>query len=234
MKRQILIIGILITIWSCSTIIPSFAPKKVGELSESNLAMEADKYFWDNFHQGNYDSIPQIIDKLMTAYLENNKDYKIAAHIGFTHSWALAESNRIANVSPRITDHATLAVKYFKEAFELHPEKEWRYYGFMISMYMAEGGIHGDMQDMTEGYFKMKKAVRKYPEFNLFTAAYTLAMSPRKKDRKAAVEMLWKNLDKCVEGRVDRQNLDYRKYMSKKVVTGKMSTVVAHSSVIGH
>jgi hypothetical protein len=224
MRKQIFIIGILIIIWGCSTIIPSFAPKKEGKLSHSELTMEADTYFWDNFHQGNYDSIPKILDKLMTSYSKNNNDYKIAAHIGFTHAWALAESNRIENVSPRITDHSTLAVKYFKEAFELHPEKEWRYYGFMISMYMAEGGIHADMQDMTEGYFKMKKAVRKYPEFNLFTAAYTLAMSPREKDRKAAIEMLWENLDKCVGEKVSRKNLDYRKYLSQKKLEGKKRT----------
>lgn len=186
--------------------------------------MEADKYFWDNFHRGNYDSIPQMLDKLTAAYLDNNEDYRLAAHIGFTHSWALAESGRMDQPSPRVTDHATLAVKYFDEAFVLHPDKEWRYYGFMVSMYMAEGGIHGNMQDMTEGYFKMKKAARKYPEFNLFTAAYTLAMSPRKKDREAAVNMLWENLDKCAGEKVDRKNLDYRKYLSRKTVEGKQST----------
>lgn len=218
------VILMIAIVFGCSRTIHKFAPKKQGALSETEVAMDADKYFWDNFHQGNYDSIPKILDHLMTAYLENNKDYKIAAHIGFTHAWALAESDRIKDVSPRITDHATLAVKYFKEAFEIHPEKEWRYYGFLVSMYMAEGGIHSDMQDMTEGYFQLKKAVRKYPEFNLFTAAYTLAMSPREKDRKAAVDMLWRNLDECVGEKVDRQNLDYRKYMNKKELTGSKST----------
>lgn len=224
MKNSIRIFAILLIVFSCSKVIPTIAPKKKGLLSNTSMAMEADKYFWDHFHQGNYDSIPKILNKLTRAYLENNKDYRIAAHIGFTHSWALAESNRISGGSPQVTDHATLAVKYFKEAFELHPEKEWRYYGFLISMYMAEGGIHGDMRDMTEGYFKMKKAVRKYPEFNLFTAAYTLAMSPRKKDRKAAIDMLWKNLDKCVGEKVDRKNLDYKKYMDRINLKGKYST----------
>ncbi len=224
MKKQFLVLAALLTVYGCATVIPTFAPKKTGRLSETPTALQADKYFWDNFHAGNYDSIPQILDRLTAAYLENNRDYKIAAHLGFTHAWALAESGRVKNVSPRVTDHATLAVKYFDEAFALHPEKEWRYYGFLVSMSMAEGGIHGDMQDMTEGYFKMKKAVRKYPEFNLFTAAYTLAMSPRKKDREAAVDMLWKNIDKCAGEKVSRTDLDYRKYMAQKTTEGKMST----------
>ena len=70
----------------------------------------------------------------------------------------------------------------------------------------------------------MKKAVRKYPEFNLFTSAYTLASSPRKKDREKAVEQLWKNIDVCVGEKVDRKNLDYRKYLQLKDVKTKKST----------
>ena len=215
---------LVLLVAGCATLIPPLAPKKTGSLSDTPAARSADRYFWDQFHRGNYDSIPTILDRLTAEYLNNNRDYRLAAHIGFTHAWALAESTRLDDPPPTIVDHGTLAVKYFKEAFELHPEKEWRYYGFLISMYMAEGGIHGDMQDMTEGYFKMKKAVRKYPEFNLFTAAYTLALSPREQDREAAVDMLWKNLDKCAGERVSRTDLDYRKYFDQEELDGKMST----------
>lgn len=224
MQKVIILSSLVLLTAACATIIPVFAPQKKGRLSDAPLVLEADKYFWDNFHQGNYDSIPKILDLLMRAYLEDNRNYRIAAHIGFTHAWALAESNRLRERSPRVTDHATLAVKYFDEAFRLNPEKDWRYYGFLVSMAMAEGGIHGDMQDMTKNYFKMKKAVRKYPEFNLFTAAYTLALSPREKDRRDAVELLWKNLDKCAGEKVDRANLDYRKYMHKKTLEGRYRT----------
>ena len=224
MNKIILAVFGMLLFASCSKIIPGFVPAKKGKLNKSDLVMEADKYFWDNFHEGNYDSIPRILEKLNAAYYKYPNDYKIAAHIGFTHAWALAETNRLKNRSSTVIDHSTLSVKYFKEAFEMSPEKEWRYYGFLTSMMMAEGSIHNDSKQMVEGYFKLKKAARKYPEFNLFTAAYTLASSPRKKDRDAALNMLWKNLDKCIDGKVDRENLDYSKYMHLKDTESRKST----------
>ncbi|MEL6989371.1 MAG: hypothetical protein AAGK97_16285, partial [Bacteroidota bacterium] len=224
MKKLCLFTLIVIIISSCAKFIPGFVPAKKGKVSNSDLAMSADKFFWDNFHEGNYDQIPEILEKLNAAYYKNNKDYVLAAHIGFTHAWALAESSRNKQSSARITDHATLAVKYFNEAFEMHPEKEWRYYGFLTSMMLADGTIHGDDKQTVEAYFKLKKSARKYPEFNLFTAAYTLASSPRKKDRELALEMLWKNLDKCVNEKVDRNNLNYNQYMHLEDTESKKST----------
>jgi tetratricopeptide (TPR) repeat protein len=224
MKYLLGFITVFLLCTSCSKIIPGFVPAKKGKISKSEIVMEADKYFWDNFHSGNFDSIPRILEKLQAAYYKYPNDYKIAAHLGFTHAWALAESNRLENQTARVTDHSTLAVKYFQEAFDMHPEKEWRYYGFLTSMMMAEGSIHNDDKQIVEGYFKLKKSARKYPEFNLFTAAYTLASSPRKKDRDTALEMLWKNLDKCIDGKVDRENLDYTKYMHLKDTESRKST----------
>ena len=147
--------GLLAT--SCHKVIPPLAPRKTGQLSEAAEVLAADRYFWEQFHRGNYDSIPAVLDRLTAAYLNHNRDWRLAAHIGFTHAWALGESDRLADPSPRVTDHATLAVRYFREADKLNPDRDWRYYGFLVSMYMAEGGIHGDMQDMTEGFFLMKK-----------------------------------------------------------------------------
>jgi hypothetical protein len=48
--------------------------------------MAADRYFWEQFHAGNYDSIPRVLDRLMADYLDHNRDYRIAAHIGFTYT----------------------------------------------------------------------------------------------------------------------------------------------------
>lgn len=224
MKKISILFTIAIFITSCSTIIPGFVPKQKGKLCNKPECIEADNYFWDQFHASNYDSIPQILTKLKAVYLSNSSDWKLAAHIGFTHSWALAERHRQKNVGPDITDHATLSTKYFKEAFKLCPEKEWRYYGFYASMLMADGGIHNDIKQLIKGYFNLKKAVRKYPEFNLFTAAYTGMNSPRKKDRKDAIEMLWKNVEACFGGKVDRRTFDVRKAMHLKEVESKMST----------
>lgn len=221
MKKLVLSIAIAIGLAGCSTLIPAFVSKKEGKLCNSSECLEADKYFWDNFHNGAYDSIPNMLDKLMKAYYKNNQDYTLAAHIGFTHAWALAESEKKDVDSPTITDHATLAVKYFKEAFELAPKEDWRIYGFYASFLMAEGSIHNDEKQIVKGYFEMKKAARKYPEFNLFTKAYSIMNAGR---RKEAIEDMWKNIDECIGEKADRNNLDYRKYYSLKDVESKMST----------
>lgn len=183
--------------------------------------MEADKYFWDNFHAGNYDSIPQMLERLKRAYYENPGDYKLAAHIGFTHAWAIAEDDKLEESTATIIDNASLARMYFKEAFDLAPEDDWRFYGFYASFLMAEGTIHGNDKQVVEGYFEMKKAVKKYPEFNLFTKAYSIMNGGRSKE---AIEDLWKNLDKCACEKVSRTNLDYRKYDHLREVESKMST----------
>jgi len=221
MKNILLTIILALIASSCSTFIPKLISKKEAKLCTELACMEADKYFWDNLHAGNYDSIPQILEKLKQSYYKNPGDYKLAAHIGFTHAWAISENHKLRNESAQIIDHATLAKQYFKEAFDLSPEKDWRLYGFYASFLMAEGTIHGDDKQVVKGYFEMKKAVKKYPEFNLFTKAYSIMNGGR---RGEAIEDLWKNLDKCACEKVDRKNLDYRKYDHLKDVESKKST----------
>jgi len=223
MKRYLIIIFATLFLTNCATIAPKFMKAKSGKLSTKPLAMDADKYFWDNFHAGNYDSIPKILEQLTNAYYQNNQDYKLAAHIGFTNAWGLAEGSRLENSSARVTDHSTMAIRYFEEAIRLAPEKDWRYVGFLSSMKMAEGSIHNDMKRMTEGFFNMKKAVKKYPEFNLFTAAYARGMNPNPNFRKKAIDMLWKNIEVCLGEKMDRKNFDFRKFMGQKELIGKMS-----------
>ncbi len=220
MKNIFITIALAIFASSCSTFIPKFIAKKEAKLCTDPACMEADKYFWDNFHAGNYDSIPNILEKLKQSYYKNPGDYKLLSHIAFTHAWAIGEDGK-AEDSAQIIDHATLARQYFKDAFELTPEKDWRLYGFYASFMMAEGTIHGNDKQVTKGYFEMKKAVKKYPEFNLFTKAYSIMNGGR---RAEAIEDLWKNLDKCACEKVDRKNLDYRNYISLRNVESKMST----------
>ncbi len=38
-------------------------------LEQTNFQKQTDVYFWQQLHDGNYDSLPQIIDSLTLAYL---------------------------------------------------------------------------------------------------------------------------------------------------------------------
>ncbi len=221
MKKIFIIPAIILA--GCSTIIPSFISKKKGIISTKEEAMEANRYFWDNFHAGNYDSIPNILNRLTATYLKDQTDYQTAAHIGFTHVWALTERSRIQNPMATVTDHAHLAKKYFEDACNLNPNED-RYYGFRASMHLTNGVIDNNSKETVRGYFMLKKAVRKYPEFNLFTMAYTLGNSSDPKNRQKSIDMLWKNIDACVGEKVNRDNFDYQKYMSLKTQEGRKRT----------
>jgi hypothetical protein len=188
--------------------------------SMSQRAKEANAKFWDAFHGGRYEQIPQVLEALTAAYIENPRDTETAAHIGFSHVWRLNEQVRLETQSAAITDHIGLARKYFAEAARLAPD-DWRFKGFLASMELAEASLHGDEKLARRGYFDLVTAIDGWPEFNLFTAGYVMSRLPAGDSRYAeAVDYQWQNLDVCAEEKVDRRTVQYDKYMAKETTTG--------------
>jgi hypothetical protein len=186
----------------------------------SQKAREANEKFWDAFHSGRYDQLPQVLEALTAAYIENPRDAETAAHIGFSHVWRLSEQAHLETRSAVITDHIVLSRKYFAEAVRLAPD-DWRFKGFLASMELAEASVHGDEKLGRRGYFDLVKAAKGWPEFNLFTAGYVLSRLPFGDSRYAeAVDYQWQNLDVCAEQKVDRRTVQYDKYMTKETTTG--------------
>lgn len=59
------------------------------------------------------------------------------------------------------------------------------------------------------GYFQLRESVRRYPEFNGFSAAFPLSGQPRDSDRFAeAVDLMWLNLEECGGDDFDRATFD--------------------------
>src|SRR5262249_15466253 len=134
--------------------------------SMSQKSKDANAKFWDAFHGGRYEQIPEVLEALTAAYIENPRDAETAAHIG-----RLSEQARLDTRSATISDHIVLSRKYFAEAVRLAPD-DWRFKGFLASMEMAEGSLDGDEKLTRRGYFDLMKAIEGWPEFNLFTAGY--------------------------------------------------------------
>lgn len=145
------------------------APGKTPRANTSEKAKQANAKFWDALHTGRYEELPHVLDALTAAYLEDPRDAQTAAHIGFSHVWRLSERARADTQSATITDELVLARKYFSEAVRLVPDDE-RLKGFLASMELAEGSVHGDEKLTRRGYFDLMKAKDAWPEFNLFTA----------------------------------------------------------------
>jgi hypothetical protein len=196
------------------------APDKVPSASTSEKAKSANARFWDALHGGRYEELPGVIEALTAAYLENPRDAETAAHIGFSHVWFLNERARLEKPSATVTDHVVLGRKYFAEAVRLSPHDE-RFKGFLASLELAEGAVHGDEKLSRRGYFDLLAAIDGWPEFNLFTAGYVLSRLPFTDSKYAhAIEYQWRNIDVCVGERVDRRTAQYAKYMALETTTG--------------
>lgn len=232
MRRRVLIIicillgAVLAVIFAGSNLYPSIAvwlapdktPTRSADMPEK--AKAANTKFWDAFHGGRYEQLPEVLEALTAAYIENPRDATTAAHIGFAHVWRLNEQGRLETPSATITDHIVLSRKYFAEAVRLAPD-DWRFRGFLASMELAEGALHADEKLTRRGYFNMMQSIKGWPEFNLFTAGYVMSRLPVDDSKYAdGVEYQWQTLDVCAEEKVDRRTAQYDKYMAKETTTG--------------
>lgn len=204
----------------CEYIAVRTANEKDAAVTRSAAAIQADTLFWRTFHGGNYDGIPAALEALTRAYLETPTDAVTAAHIAWLHSWRLAESARLDSIPATITESPVVARKFFQEAVRLDPS-DARYRGFLAGMMLAEASIHGDERLTREGYFTLRDAIDRWPEFNLFTAGYIMSRQPSDSERfTEGLEWEWENLDICVGERLDRKNPDYSKYMHLATTDG--------------
>ena len=171
MKKTIVISVLLCFCISCSKLAITFTKKKQPTFNQGKLAKEADHFFWNNFHQGNYDSIAGIIEKLNLALQENPSDLKTTAHLGFVHIWALSERQRLIAPTASISEHISLSRRYFDEALKMNAHDP-RIAGFLADLTLAEGSQFENSKQQTEGYFLGMKAIRMWPQFNKFTIGY--------------------------------------------------------------
>jgi len=152
MFTRFTLIALSLAIAGCGAIAVATAPEKQASSTRSDQANLADKLFWQTLHSGDYDGIAQATNALTAAYLQDPYDATTAAHIGFLHIWRLAESNRLEEVPSTITDHSTLARRYFEEAVALNPD-DARLQGFLSSAKLSEANIHQDEKLKRQGYF---------------------------------------------------------------------------------
>ena len=198
----------------------ALAPAKKAASTRSPAALKADELFWRTFHSGAYDEIPRVLEVLTAAYLETPNDAVTAAHIAWFHNWRMAERARVSAVPATITDDVMLARRYFDEAVRLNPS-DARYLGFLAGHTVIEGTLHKDEALLRRGYYMLLDAIEAWPEFNLFTAGFVMSRLPADSPRfKEGLEWQWRNLDVCIDGRLDRANPDYSRYMPLETKEG--------------
>jgi hypothetical protein len=220
-RRSVVTIALGILLASCGKMAVWMAPSKSSSAQRTDQAKDADKSFWDTFHQARYDRIQPALEAETAAYLADPPDSITAAHIGWLHFWRLAEASRLESEPATITDDAVLAKKYFEEAVALNPH-DARYAGFLASATLIEGSIDHEEKTTRRGYFMLLDAIKQWPEFNLFTAGYVMSGAPAgSKQFKQAIDWEWENLDVCVGEKVDRHTAGYTKYLKQETTEGK-------------
>jgi hypothetical protein len=183
-------------------------------------AEQADRLFWKTLHSGDYAAIQPALNAMTAAYLENPGDATTAAHVGWLHIWRLSERARLAAVPATITDDATLARRYFEEAVALKPD-EARFLGFLGSATLAEASIHKNEKQTRQGYYTLRRSIDAWPEFNLFTAGYSLSLTPADSPQfKEGLEWQWQTLDLCAGEKVSRSGPSFQQYMVQATQTG--------------
>ncbi|MFK7923105.1 MAG: tetratricopeptide repeat protein [Bacteroidia bacterium] len=208
--KKLLVLTILASLlYGCQLIVKMTDSKKSkGEFVSTEIAQSSNQYFWDHFHQGNYDSIPKIINRLNLALSDNPKDVVSTAHLGFVHVWALSERQRLEEPRADITEHAFLSRRYFAEAYKMNPHDP-RILGFLADLTLAEGNISEDQQTVVDGYFKGLKSIRQWPQFNKFSIGYIFSiLDTTDKNFAKALEWQYETLDDCACQKIDRQG-DY-------------------------
>jgi tetratricopeptide (TPR) repeat protein len=163
----------------------------------SEAALRARAAFWDAFYAERYDAIPGLLRQLGAAVLENPRDAETVLLLAHTHLWKVAERARVEVRDPTITDHLVLAEHYFEEAYRLNPD-DHRIIGWLGSVRVPLGAIRQDPVLAAEGARLLLEGVHRYPQFNLFTAAFSRAGLPADNPLfRDALDQLWRNVDVC-------------------------------------
>lgn len=218
--RIAIIIVFAFTLFSCEKIALMTTAKKKPIASHSKLAELAEKDFWDTLHSGQYQNIPNVTELLTAAYLENPNDPKLAAHLGFIHIWKITERAREKPIAATITNEIILAHKYFSDAVQLD-RSDARFLGFLGDSTLIEGKIFHDARESVRGYFILKDAIQKWPEFNYFTAGYPMSiLDPHSDQFKDALRWQWKTLDLCAGTKINRNNPDFTLFLNRETQTG--------------
>ncbi len=181
MKKITVLLIIIATIIACSFLATTFTAKsflattftakKTYEIPKSEISNSANKYFWDNYDQGNYDSISNIITKLEMALIANPNDLITITHLGFVHVWASTERQRLSTPSANTIEHIILSRKYFEESNLMNPH-DMRISGLLGDLTLTEGSILNNKKEQARGFFIGKEAIIEWPQFNKFTLGY--------------------------------------------------------------
>jgi hypothetical protein len=190
---------------SCAFFLSYIKDKKPSAV-ETQEAKLSNEYMWTQFHLGNYDSIPEILEKLNNAYKHDPNDATVTAHLGFIYLWAFSERIR-KGPQERILENIFLSNRFFKEAIILNPN-DARLYGFQSAVQMCEGALTNNLEILAQSYFASLKAIRKWSQFNKFALAYVESqLDTGSRIYKQGLKYQWEIIDECSKEKLTEEKI---------------------------
>jgi tetratricopeptide (TPR) repeat protein len=181
----------------------------------------ADARFWSALHGADYAAYPQALAAVEAALAESPEDPLQNAHLGWLHIWHLSEAEGFGASPQEMSADLADAKRYFRRAVELDPA-EARYLGFYGSTLVVDAAVRGDADESRRADATLERAVRMWPEFNLFTAGYLHSGDPYDSPQYAtALQRMWRNVDVCIGRTVSRKHPDIAPYLSRETTVGR-------------
>ena len=183
-----------------------------------------DREFLAAFHAGKYEEIASLKTRFQALLPSNDQtppSPKVLARLGFLNVWEFGERYRGLDPGETITDQAGLlqsigaCSQYFRGAVATNANNSvYRGFAAICTLLLGKSGAPGMEDELAIGLELAGSAIRRNPEFNLFTIGYILSARPAEtSDFELGVEMLWRNLDVCFDHTIDRKNPDVSKYI---------------------
>ncbi len=141
------------------------------------ITKRAHRVFWKAFRHEDYARIGKVIHLLTAAYLSNPKNPETTLLLAHAYLWRVSE--RARGHAPRTQALSSLVVaqRFFEEANRLSPD-DGRIIGWLGSVRLPLARIMRDKSLIARARATLHRAVKEYPRFNNFTAAYSFSNAP--------------------------------------------------------
>lgn len=195
-------------------------PFKGRPAGEVNPQLNSSKQvFWDIFTTQDYEKIDPTIEIMTADYFKDPNDPEQSLLLGLTHYWKANERYRDKNFPATIIDSLMNANFYLEKSLEQRPADS-RIYGWNGAALFSLGIGFRDQKLISKGYNSLLEGIRINPHYNYNAAA--IVMSGLDRDNpyfKEAIDFFWKNIDVCIDQKIDRQNPDIAPFFPKTFPT---------------
>ena len=219
MVRSALLLSICLLLDACAELAVGTAPRKTASVQPTPKADHAVATAWDDFIEGRYDRIDPDLELLSGAYLDDPLDPRVAAFLGYMNLWRAAEFKRVTP-TPSIINNMAAARHYLAEARLMSDEPFLSALAPSSSILVAH--LDKNVKEERRAFFELKALKASDPGLAAFVFGNDLSQVAKEDPVFAeALDSVWSVFDVCIDGRFDRQNPDYRPYVSlPRVTTG--------------